>query len=175
MDVNSFLVSDEEVVDGEVLRGAVVVDQGGEGGRCPARRELVSAARTRAVAVVDRTADVEAAARAIVRARFGFAGRSPYAPDLVLVNEYVKKDFFEACTRFATGVFASRGGEGEGEEEEKVRRMIAEAEGRKEVVSFGSDAFKLIEVLDRFVPLPSPKPDQPANNLPAPPPSSKPK
>lgn len=153
MDVNTFLVSNKEVVEEEVLRGAVVVDQGGEGGRGPARRELVSAARTRVVAVVDRTADVEAAARAIVRARFGLAGRSPYAPDLVLVNEYVKKDFFEACTRFATGVFASRGASGEGEEEEKARKMIAEAEGRKEVVSFGSDAFKLVEVLDRFVPL----------------------
>ncbi|KAK0741126.1 hypothetical protein B0T18DRAFT_472524 [Schizothecium vesticola] len=133
--------------------------RGGGGGpgrgerRGPARRELVSAARTRAVAVVDRTADVEAAARAIVRARFGFAGQSPYAPDLVLVNEYVKKDFFEACTRFATGVFAARGGSGEREEEKEVRRVIAEAEGRKEVVSFGSDAFKLVEVLDRSTPL----------------------
>lgn len=145
-------MSDGEVVSEEGLRGAVVVDQGGgEGGRGLARRELVSAARARVVAVVDRTADVEAAARAIVRARFGFAGRSPYAPDLVLVNEYVKKDFFEACTRFATGVFAARGGSGEGEGEENARRMIAEAEGRKEVVSFGSDAFKLVEVLDRFV------------------------
>lgn len=35
----------------------------------------------------------------MVAARFAFGGRSPYAPDLVLVNEFVKTPFLEAAVR----------------------------------------------------------------------------
>lgn len=44
---------------------------------------------------MDRTADLAVAAEHLVTARFAFAGTSPYAPDLVLVNEFVKKEFLE--------------------------------------------------------------------------------
>ncbi|ORY19315.1 Aldehyde/histidinol dehydrogenase [Clohesyomyces aquaticus] len=49
----------------------------------------------RVVAVVDRTANVAVAAENLVTARFSFGGTSPYAPDIVLVNEFVKKEFLE--------------------------------------------------------------------------------
>ena len=55
---------------------------------------LPSSART--VAIVDRTADLKAAADAIATARFAYGGNSPYAPDLVLVNEFVKSQFLRA-------------------------------------------------------------------------------
>jgi hypothetical protein len=45
---------------------------------------------------VDRTADLQHAARELISARFSFGGRSPYAPDIVLVNEFVKQAFLEA-------------------------------------------------------------------------------
>jgi len=45
---------------------------------------------------VDRTADLKLAARELVAARFAFGGSSPYAPDLVLVNEFVKQEFLQA-------------------------------------------------------------------------------
>jgi len=51
---------------------------------------LVSPSQSRVIAVVDRTADLTKAAAALVTARLGFGGNSPYAPDVVLVNEYVK-------------------------------------------------------------------------------------
>jgi hypothetical protein len=53
------------------------------------------------VAVVDRTADLAGAADALVAARFGFGGRSPYAPDVVLVNEFVKEPFLSALVQAA--------------------------------------------------------------------------
>lgn len=53
-----------------------------------------------ALVVVDRTADIDEAARLITQARTSFGGRSPYSPDLVLVNEFVKERFVEACSRF---------------------------------------------------------------------------
>lgn len=49
----------------------------------------------RVISVVDRTADLSLAAEALVAARFSFGGTSPYAPDLVFVNEFVKTAFVE--------------------------------------------------------------------------------
>ncbi|KAI8937431.1 hypothetical protein NX059_005154 [Plenodomus lindquistii] len=50
---------------------------------------------SRTIAIVDRTADLALAAEQLVTARFAFGGSSPYAPDVILVNEYIKKDFVE--------------------------------------------------------------------------------
>lgn len=58
---------------------------------------LSSSVRT--VAIVDRSADLASAAEAIATARFAYGGNSPYAPDLVLVNEFVKGQFLRALTQ----------------------------------------------------------------------------
>lgn len=60
----------------------------------PTHDQLVSSSG-RVISVVDRTADLSAAAEALVAARFSFGGTSPYAPDLVFVNEFVKTAFVE--------------------------------------------------------------------------------
>jgi fructose-specific component phosphotransferase system IIB-like protein len=65
----------------------------------------LSASSCRNVAIVDRTvsqADLALAASEIVRARFSFDGKSPYAPDLVLVNEFVLQQFCREAANFAT-------------------------------------------------------------------------
>lgn len=62
---------------------------------------LISDIESRVVAVVERDADLDTAAQELVRARFALRGRSPYAPDLVLVNEWVKREFLEAVVRHA--------------------------------------------------------------------------
>jgi acyl-CoA reductase-like NAD-dependent aldehyde dehydrogenase len=113
--------------------------------------QLLSSAGTRVITVVDRTADLEAAAKAITHARFSFGGTSPYAPDLVLVNEYVKQDFFEACSKNATLAFAKESSvkKVSGNLSEATRKALQEAEAKKQVSSFGSNDFKLVDVLDR--------------------------
>ncbi|EAQ91827.1 hypothetical protein CHGG_00062 [Chaetomium globosum CBS 148.51] len=70
---------------------------------------LVSESKARVVAVVERDANLDVAARELVRSRFALRGRSPYAPDVVLVNEWVKKEFLEAVVRH-TVRFVSEGG-----------------------------------------------------------------
>ena len=55
--------------------------------------------KSKVIAVVDRTADLASAAEQLVAARFAFGGTSPYAPDLVLVNEFVKQEFSEHVLR----------------------------------------------------------------------------
>lgn len=51
------------------------------------------------IAVVDRTADVTKAAQALCTASFSFKGKSPYSPDLVIVNEWIMEAFLQACIR----------------------------------------------------------------------------
>ncbi len=70
----------------------------------PSLNHLQSNPNSRTVAIVDRTADIALAAREIVSARFAFGGQSPYAPDIVLVNEFSKKAFFQAVVRECAGL-----------------------------------------------------------------------
>lgn len=72
----------------EFLQKCFIIDQTGraELGSVPA---LWSRPNLCAVAIVDRTADVNKAAREIFHANTFFLGRGPYAPDLILVNEFV--------------------------------------------------------------------------------------
>lgn len=58
------------------------------------------------IAIVDRDADLTLAADYLVASRFLFRGRSPYSPDMVLVNEFVKKDFLEAVVAKITRLMA---------------------------------------------------------------------
>ena len=60
---------------------------------------LVSVPTTPVVAFVERDADIDATAKVIVMARFGNGGSSPYAPDVVLVNEWIKPQFINAVVQ----------------------------------------------------------------------------
>lgn len=77
--------------------------------RQPTYAQLVSL-QSKAIAIVDRTADLAATAEHLVAARFAFGGSSPYAPDLILVNEFVKKDFLEHVLKCAIPYLASSNG-----------------------------------------------------------------
>lgn len=115
----------------------------------------VSDPQSRVVAVVERDADLDAAARALVTARFGLGGKSPYAPDLVLVNEWVKKPFLEAVARQTAAlshtssvadVSSARGAL----QPSLVKEALREASGH--VVSSTSSG-AVIDVQDRYAPL----------------------
>ncbi|OHW98107.1 aldehyde dehydrogenase [Colletotrichum incanum] len=151
LDQNAFCIT-KRITDASLLEQAILVDQTKTSPLPSARaNHLVSANAARAVAIVDRTADVEAAAKAITAARFGFGGQSPYAPDLVLVNEYVKKDFFEACSKHATLAFARETTvrRTSNNSSDETRRAVHEAEDKRLVSSFGSKDFKLVDIKDK--------------------------
>jgi acyl-CoA reductase-like NAD-dependent aldehyde dehydrogenase len=113
--------------------------------------ELLSSTTSRTVAIVDRTADIETAAKAIVTARFSFQGTSPYAPDLVIVNEWVKKDFFEACTKYATQLFSSKGSAkpSSSNASKETAEAVKKAEANGQLSTFGSADFKVVDISDR--------------------------
>lgn len=156
LDQNTFYLSSTRITEpAELVDSAILVDQTAEGrpSTTLTTQVLSSSSGARAVAVVDRTADVDLAARTIAAARFGFGGTSPYAPDLVLVNEFVKRDFFEACSRYASLSFAKGERKPGKDRNEPSRGAIRDAEEKRQVSSFGSEEFKLVDILDKNIPV----------------------
>ena len=127
----------------------------------PKANQLISPSNARVVAVVDRTADLQAAAKALVTARFSFGGRSPYAPDLILVNEFARKRFLDAVVeesiRFMTSENLYANGSANGSAEKDGRRLgvkdpledIKNAEGVRVITSGANGA--ILEVDKRYV------------------------
>ncbi|KAF3384695.1 hypothetical protein F1880_002082 [Penicillium rolfsii] len=62
------------------------------------RGRVVSVPTARAIALVDRTAEVKLAAREVVASRLAFGGKSHCAVDQVFVNEFVADEFLDAVT-----------------------------------------------------------------------------
>ncbi|CAI6306225.1 unnamed protein product [Periconia digitata] len=81
----------------ESIAQCLSVLQHGEGTPQPTYSQLVSPG-SKVIAVVDRTADLSVAAEQLVKARFAFGGTSPYAPDVILVNEFVEREFLNLVT-----------------------------------------------------------------------------
>ncbi|CAI9630794.1 unnamed protein product [Alternaria burnsii] len=98
----------------------------------PTYSQLVSP-RNKIVAIVDRTADLASAAEQLVTARFAFGGTSPYAPDVVLVNEFIKKEFLEHVLkhslRFFTGSSGISNGSTNAREQKKSSRVAETFQG----------------------------------------------
>lgn len=95
-----------------------------------AHNQLASNASAITAAVVDRTADPDKAAEDLVNARFAFKGRSPYAPDVVLVNEFIRKDFLQALVRQSISL-----GEGVTLENGALDKQKSRENGLKELIA----------------------------------------
>lgn len=98
LDADIFEVTPKPASDAEIGHPHVRVLQKGSS-TLALNHQLVSNPDAPVVAFVERDADIEAAARALVTARFAQGGKSPYAPDVVMVNEWVKKNFLSAVVR----------------------------------------------------------------------------
>ncbi|KAH9433161.1 hypothetical protein MCOR02_007826 [Pyricularia oryzae] len=121
---------------------------------------LVCPNTDRTIAIVERDADVDAAASALVGARFALGGTSPYAPDVVLVNEWVEKDFLQAVLRHTATVVSSRATAASPSSGKTTRSSAADPslldrvreEGKARVVSTGDLGTVLtVEARDSFL------------------------
>ena len=97
LSADTFAIATSPVDDSEILDKGLLVTQNGKVGDRSRINELASQAGARSIAVVDRTANVQRAAQDLVQSRFAFGGSSPYASDIVIVNEFVKEDFLQAA------------------------------------------------------------------------------
>ncbi|KAL4876677.1 Aldehyde/histidinol dehydrogenase [Aspergillus karnatakaensis] len=153
---DTFAVS-EERPDQALLEKVLVVAQ--TSSTSSSTRSLVSPVTARTVAVVDRTADIQAAAQALVAARFAFGGKSTYSPDVVLVQEFAMKAFVESIILHSSKYLSGP----TGEERQKVvnpRRSspglsildLAYKDPSARVLVSGS-GWGVVEVHDRSSPL----------------------
>lgn len=100
LDSDIFTISNERPAKDFLSRCNIVAQaeeadfEGREGGIT-----LLSSPSATTVAVVDRTADTVEAARAIGKSKRSFGGQSHYAPDIVLVNDFVADEFITSLVR----------------------------------------------------------------------------
>jgi aldehyde dehydrogenase (NAD+) len=111
LDADIFAVASSKPTDSTFLASCVRVNQEGSK-EDPQSLNVLSPSRATVIGIVDRTANLEEAAEALLTARFSFNGKSPYAPDVVLVNEFVKKDFLNAVIRKSIDFMTGRNGNG---------------------------------------------------------------
>ncbi|KFY28342.1 hypothetical protein V491_00524 [Pseudogymnoascus sp. VKM F-3775] len=117
--------------------------------------QLSSNSSARVIAIVDRDADIEYAAKTIVKARFSFQGTSPYSPDLIVVNEYIKGEFIEACSRYARKFFpfASKSIGARNNNFIETKKALKDAEDRGRATTSGTSVFKIVDIHDRSSPI----------------------
>ncbi|THZ17385.1 aldehyde dehydrogenase PutA [Aureobasidium pullulans] len=99
LDNDTFDIAQQPVQDASFLSGCLQVVQDGSVDGAAAQNQLVSKAGSITAAIVDRTANLDETAKALVNARFSFNGKSPYAPDVIFINEFTKKDFLQALLK----------------------------------------------------------------------------
>jgi hypothetical protein len=147
LDADSFYISNTKLQDPSVLTSVLLVDQTGESAM-QTSNQLLSTPSARTIAIVHREADIESAAQTIVTARFSFQGTSPYSPDLVIVNDFIKSKFIEACTRHAIRFAASTPNLKQAQDKSNLRmkKVLDDAETAGEVSIFGSPNFTIVEV-----------------------------
>lgn len=129
------------------LSSVFVVDQRSDNSN-PALNQLISNPLARSIAIVDRAADIDQAAKSVVNARFSFQGTSPYSPDVVLVNDFVKASFMEACVKYASK-FQTTAKQSSRAQTISTQKMVKDAEAKGQITSFGSTGFTLIDIKDR--------------------------
>jgi aldehyde dehydrogenase (NAD+) len=110
-DADIFAIASSTPTDSTFLGSCVRVNQ--EGSKEDSKSLYVlSPSQAPSIGIVDRSANLEEAAEALLTARFSFNGKSPYAPDVVLVNEFVKKEFLNAVIRKSIDFMTGRNGNG---------------------------------------------------------------
>ncbi|KPI36600.1 uncharacterized protein AB675_4433 [Cyphellophora attinorum] len=107
LDRRAFITVSNRPIE-SVLRSCLVVDQANSSSSDAGGRILTCDSQRRAVAIVDRSADLDLAAKEIAASRYFVGGEGDYAPDLVLVNEFARAEFLEAWSKHCTALSHAR-------------------------------------------------------------------
>lgn len=152
LDPDTFIISSKFIDDQSILSSSLLVDQT-SASTTIIGNSLSSQNTDRTIAIVDRTADIDSAAKAVVSARFTFQGASPYSPDLVIVNEFVKDEFFATCSKYASQMFVSGGKakRSRNNSEAETRKSFEDAVTKGQLSTFDFADCVLADVTDRLV------------------------
>ncbi|KAJ4319255.1 hypothetical protein N0V84_006446 [Fusarium piperis] len=152
LDKDILEVTNQQVNSADVNHPLIRVLQNGST-HPTSNRDLVSNPKAPVIAFVERDADVQAAAKALVSSRLGLGGKSPYAPDVVYVNEWVKKDLLSALVQQSTNFMAGPAGSSRAGNSPKsgLTRQV-EKDSSAHIVSSGPRGL-ILDVEDRKSPL----------------------
>jgi hypothetical protein len=118
-----------------------------------ASNQLLSHSNGRALAVVDRTADITLAAKTLASTRLSPYDTSPYSPDLVIVNSFVIEEFVDACLKYAESIYLHSSPAGESASSPDQRKLIEDSETRRKLKVYASKTsqLKVLVLQDRYV------------------------
>ncbi|PYH68360.1 uncharacterized protein BO88DRAFT_454647 [Aspergillus vadensis CBS 113365] len=146
LDEELYALSKGPLNDKEVLSTALIIDQTG-------KKEAANLIRSlpclRSIAVVDRTADVDKAAEQILSAHLAFSGQSPHAPDLIILNEWVKNTFIDTIIRKTMGLNRDKDLRHIDIKDIEEGKLIEEAESKDEATLIKGEGFYIIDVHQR--------------------------
>jgi len=156
LDQDTFDIAQQPVTSTDFLSECTQVIQNDKARGELSHNQLVSRSESITVAVVDRSANLDEAAKHLINARFAFKGKSPYAPDAVLVNEFVKKDFLQALVRQSIAaeesVRENEALEKQKNKENGLKEFITDLQRNGDVRIVTQDSSKaIIDIKKRFV------------------------
>lgn len=143
LDHDIFLATNTEVTETDLGHRCLSVCQIGPASGIASRARIESDSELRVVAIVERDADLKAAAKSLVAARFALRGKSPYAPDVVLVNEWARELFLgailqEVVVQSARTAQSEKGSKSHGKADTGGFAEKARAEASVNVLSTGA-------------------------------------
>ncbi|PYI05112.1 hypothetical protein BO78DRAFT_419971 [Aspergillus sclerotiicarbonarius CBS 121057] len=136
------------ITNHDILSTALIVDQTGT---TDSPDSVISSPNLRSIAVLDRTADVEKAATQILSAHLAFSGQSPHAPDLIVVNEWVKQKLIDTIIRERQRI--GRKIRSSHSDDLQWKIPVTEAESRGEAKLIKTEGLYMIDVHDKSSPL----------------------
>ena len=111
--------------------------------------KVSGASTTRSIAVIDRSANLLAAAKDISNARLTPNDTSPYSPDLVIVNDFIYKSFISECLKYAENKHVGSGANSF--QDSKLHGDISEAEkaGQVEISRSANTNLTIVVIKDK--------------------------
>lgn len=148
LDRDTFYISKDKIGDDYVSQVDSVVHQNvSEISRV---KVLPTPPQERTVCILDRTGDLELAARAITSTRIDSNCSSPYSPDLVLVNEYLKDSLITRCLDFADHFNHSTPVKAATSEDLEFETILRQAESKGETITHKRNSgFTIVELKNR--------------------------
>jgi hypothetical protein len=132
--------------DQDMLFTALIIDQTGTTEAPNAVRPLPN---LRSVTVIDRIADVEKAAQHILSAHLAFSGRSPHAPDLIIINEWVKDKFIDTMARESLNKGRDMHSSHADAKHTAWKKAVSEAESKGEATLIRKEGLNLVDIHQR--------------------------
>ena len=152
LDRDAFSISRSALPQNILDQADLVVDQKGQGStNTPSK--FLQTQQSEAIAFIDRSANVENAAKLLVDARVKAYRSSPYSPMIVVANTFIAEDVGRDCLIYSAQTSLSTAVESGklSQEETEASALIHEAErkGSVKVHNTPRTVLQIVEILDR--------------------------